>query len=379
MILPRLSIFQFLTAQARSVAPAVVRLGAALVLLAALASCADDKEAKNEPSFDRGAMLANYADSLIIPALTRFEASALALHQQAESYASNPLTQDIAALRSAWIQAATAWQWAAPYNFGPATLPTGPLWQEIATFPANAAGIEQYVSASDFSLNNFQRDTRGLFAVEYLIFGPEASKLAEESSRRQYLLALTARLRDLARQTREGWGSYRALFVGSVGTDAGSSTTTLFNEFNTHYELLKNYKFGLPLGQRAGQTQAEPQRVEAYYSGQSWALAREHMKASENVWRGRSQSGSDGLGFDDYLKTAAGGSDVAQQTVAQLRIVWQALDAMPNEPPLADQIRGGGTQAMTVFTELSKLTRFFKSEISSRLGLAITYSSGDGD
>mgnify|MGYP007059449494 CR=1 FL=1 len=30
-------------------------------------------------------------------------------------------------------------------------------------------------------------------------------------------------------------------------------------------------------------------------------------------------------------------------------------------------------------TEMQKLTRFFKSELSSLLGISITYSSGDGD
>jgi hypothetical protein len=32
-----------------------------------------------------------------------------------------------------------------------------------------------------------------------------------------------------------------------------------------------------------------------------------------------------------------------------------------------------------VHTELLKLTRFYKSDLSSLIGIAVTYSSGDGD
>ena len=356
-----------------------------VALIACLAwatmACKDSTsdETGGSAAFDRSAMLAHYADSLIVPAYDGWLAATQALHQQAEAFAASPAPNTRAELQRLWLEAVRAWQWAAPYDFGPANQPTGKLTQEVATFPADAAGIERYIAAGDNSLNNFDRATRGHYAIEYLIHGPEADKLATEANRRAYLLALTAHLQRLAQQTRSAWTTYRPLFVGNAGTDAGSSTTTLFNEFNVHYELLKNFKFGLPLGQRAGQTQAEPQRVEAYYSGQSLALAREHFRVTEHVYYGRTKRGTDGPGFDDYVRSTAGGAELLQQTETQLRVAQQALNTIADSPSLAEQIRANASQPQAAFQELLKLTRFFKSEISSRLGLAITYSSGDGD
>jgi hypothetical protein len=42
-------------------------------------------------------------------------------------------------------------------------------------------------------------------------------------------------------------------------------------------------------------------------------------------------------------------------------------------------VQSAPTAATNFHTELQKHTRFFKSDMSSLLGLAITFSSGDGD
>jgi predicted lipoprotein len=291
-------------------------------------------------------------------------------------------------LRDAWADAYEAWQYANAYNFGPAGeegLRKG-LVEEIGTFPANESKIQSVLSAGTWNLNDFNRDARGFLAIEYLIFGKNKTAqeivddFANSATRRNYLLALVVDVKNRVGEVRNAWrDSYRESFVQNAGTDVGSSASQLYNEFVRSYESIKNFKLGLPLGKRPGQTQAEPQLFEAYYSGQSLLFLKAHVAAIEDIWRGRARDGQDGVGFQEYLESVEGGKDLVASTESQLAALKTALNAVPVSPSLAEQITGGQTQVDALYVEFSKMTRFFKSDMSSLLGIAITFSSGDGD
>ncbi len=174
-------------------------------------------------------------------------------------------------------------------------------------------------------------------------------------------------------------GAYYTEFIGNKGTDAGSSTSQCYNEFVRSFESAKNFKLGLPLGKRPGQIQAEPQLVEAYYSGKSLECLRLHLTAIENIWYGRSKSGQDGVGFREYLEKVEGGPALIISTETQLAALRTALAAVSDTPALSVQITNANPQLETLYTEFQKMTRYFKSDLSSLLGIAITFSSGDGD
>lgn len=339
-------------------------------------------------NFDRQAMLRNYADNLIKPAYIQLQNQTNVLHSAVEVFLTNPDPQTLTAVRDAWVSAYTDWQYANAYNFGPAGesgLRKG-LIEEIGTFPVSTAKIDAAITAGIWSLEDFNRDARGFLAVEYLIFGQNQSidgvvaALVANAARRDYLLALTDHLRNRSNEVLTAWnGTYRNEFVQNDGTEAGSSTSQLYNEFVRSFETIKNFKLGLPLGKRPGQVQVEPQLVEALYSEQSLTMLKNHLTAIENIWYGRDRNGQDGIGFREYLESVTGGNDLIASTEAQLAAVKAALNAVPASPSLSEQISGDKTQLENLYTELQKMTRFFKSDLSSLLGIAITYSSGDGD
>jgi predicted lipoprotein len=100
-----------------------------------------------------------------------------------------------------------------------------------------------------------------------------------------------------------------------------------------------------------------------------------------NIWNGTGADGTDYTGFKEYLAEVAGGPELIAATEQQLAVIQTALNAIPETPPLSAQIASDDamTKAVTLHDELQKNTRYFKSDMSSRLGIAITYSSGDGD
>ncbi len=355
--------------------------------LLSLQACNDGNNADSNPTFDRTAMLQHYADNLIQPAFINLQTSTNKLLTQIGAFANNPSESTLNAAQTAWVQAYSDWQFANAYNFGPAGeegIRKG-LIEEIGTFPAAEGKIETAIAANNHSLNNFDRDARGFLALEYLLFGKNktvadlVAGFQASASRVAHLQAISNNLQARIDAVVQEWASYEATFTKNNGTDVGSATSQLYNEFVRSYESIKNFKVGLPAGKRPGQTKPEPQLVEAFYSGRSLEMIKLHLQAIENIYYGRDKNGTAGLGFKNYLESVEGGKELIALTEAQLQKVKEALNAVPSNQPFSVLIANNDPAVDALHTELQKHTRFFKSDMSSLLGIAITFSSGDGD
>lgn len=352
-----------------------------MLLLLGLAACKGGEPPVGPEPFDRGAMLRHWSETLIRPGYGAATTAAAGLLTQVEALAvDSPDAAAVLAARTAWTQAITAWQAVQLYDFGPAENSFGSLLEDLGTFPADTAGIEAFIAAGDTSLANFDRDTRGFAALDYLLFAPRGAEAAttaarlsgpEGALRRAYLRAVARDLHTRLAAVADAWASYEATFVASTGSDAGSSTAVLYNQWVRSYENLKNFKLGLPLGLRPGQTQTEPARVEAYYSGHSGPLLLAHFEAVVALW--------EGPGWAAYLETVTGGPELVASTRPQIEATRAALSPLATGPALSTRIAQDPAAAEAAFAALQQLTRFFKSDLSSRLGISITYDSGDGD
>jgi uncharacterized protein len=358
-------------------------VGVLALLLVGFACSKSGGENPAPAGFDRVKMLENYYDGLILPAFIGLETNTLALETAIKALNANPSETTLMRAQGAWESAYFAWQSANAYNFGPTGeegLRKG-LVEEIGTFPSNITKIENNINNAVVTFNDFERDNRGFLAIEYLLFDVDTptalGKLRGNTNRRNYLNALTEHLKGWVSGARSGWAAYRSEFVRKDGTDVGSSTSALYNEFVRSFESIKNFKVGLPMGLRAGQLQPEPNRVEAFYSKKSLLFLSAHLRNIENIYYGKNIQ--DGLGFKDYLDSLNGGKELVSATETQWRSVQTVLNAVPSNTTLADLARVADAKGVSFHTELQKQTRFFKSDMSSLMGIAITYASGDGD
>lgn len=360
----------------------------ALGLILTTVACNDDnKQNIDSGNFDRAIMLTNYADNLIIPSYTALLTKVDVLKHNINLMIKPESTaEQLLQVREAWFEVAQQWQFCNSYNFGPAGemgIKKG-LNEEIATFPIAETKLINFINANDTAFANFDRDTRGIYAIEYLLYTPGLSNnqildsIKNNTNKINYLNALIGNVRKNVGDVVTQWSAYRGNFMSNKGTDIGSSTSMLYNEFLKSYEGLKNYKFGIPLGRRPGQTEPLPQQVEAYYSGISTSLAKLHWQSVKQIWEGMAANGADGPGFKEYLQNVPGGNDLISLTQTQVAAVDAKLNLLP-ATKLSDAISQQFNVVDDVHTELQKTTRFFKSDMSSLLGIAITYSSGDGD
>lgn len=361
-----------------------------ITLITAIASmlvaCGDGGSGTSVDAFDRRPMITAVTNTVIIPGYTRVTAVAEDLARKVQALDSEPTTDHIVSLRNALDSLNIAWQAVVLFDFGPADGMFGSLAENIATFPVDAAGVESLVAAGDTAFADFRRDTRGLVALDYLLGRGTVQETRDSftgstgAGRQRYLRAVANAIHKQLSDVLAQWtGSYREQFVSRTGTDAGSSVSLLYNHLNIGFELLKNFKIGLPLGKRAGQTTTEPTRVEAYYRGASLSLARAHFEACVRLWHGRGSDGAVFPSFRAYLATVPNGQRLIDDTESQIARVESAFATIGTNQSLSDLIISQPALVEQLHTELQKLTRFYKSEMSSLLGIAITYSSGDGD
>lgn len=334
-------------------------------------------------SFDRNVFLEHYGKNLIIPAYQKLNISLNGLQANIMQLLSNPNENNLTLAQTAWIEAFLIWQEANAYNFGPADAAglNKSLVEEIGTFPVNVAQIEAFIAQNDTSFQNFMRDTRGFLAIEYLLFGvpnPNIVVELQNNNRKNYLRALTNHLCKKVGEVNTAWITYLPSFIAKNGSDAGSSTSALYNEFVKSFEAIKNFKLGIPLGLRPGQTSTQPNKVEALYAKISTETLKKNYEQIKNIYFGISPNGTKGLSFKDYLLAVSGGEELVTLTEQSLQRIDQAMEAL-NTDPLPLQIANNYQALENLHTEMQKHTRFFKSDMSSLLGIAITYSSGDGD
>ena len=344
--------------------------------------------AGNGSSFDRKAMLVNLSTNLIIPGYTSFQAATVNLSAAVSAFNSSPDNGKLVAAQAAFQVAYQQWQSVSVYEFGPAMDQS--LRVNMNTFPASVAQINANVSSGTYNpllLANLA--AKGFPAIDYLLFGTGTDNNSillayttdsQAANRKVYLAALASEIKTKASAVLTAWnGGYNTTFVNATGTDIGSSTGQMVNQLVYDYETLKNFEIGIPAGiQSMGTVFSE--KVQACYSKISVQLALLHIQALQNVYLGKSAQG-DGLGLDDYLlqdnAKYSNGNPLNDVIKAQFTTAIAKLQALTD--PLANQLKTNPAAVTAAYTELQKLTVLLKTDMTSSLGILITYGDNDGD
>ncbi|WP_316844140.1 imelysin family protein [Pedobacter psychrodurus] len=364
---------------------AVIALSAFILVQSCKKSASSDDNGTGDKgsSFDRKAMLTNMSTNMIIPAYTAYLASAVSLDAAVTAFNGAPDLAKLTTLQNAFKAAYKQWQSTSIYEFGPA----GDVGLRVNTntYPTDVNQINANVNSGIYNpLLLANLSAKGLPALDYLLFGTGTDNAAilvqytsdsKATNRKTYLASLATEMKTNASTVLNAWnGTYKNTFINATGTDVGSSTGQLINQIVYDYETLKNYQVGVPAGvQSMGNT--FPQKVEAYYSKISAQLVLLHLQALQNVYLGK-----DGSGFDDYLIQANAkynGGSLNDAIKNQFTVAIAKVQTLTD--PLSTQITNTPAAVTAVYTELQKLTVLLKTDMTSSLGILITYGDNDGD
>jgi hypothetical protein len=334
-------------------------------------------------------MLQNYAEALIIPGLQSFQTAVDSMAGSLSQFSQQKNTPNLKILRQKFAAAYTNFQRISPFEFGPSESEN--LRASLNTFPANTDQINVNISSGSYNLGTIDNiAAKGFPAVDYLLYGKNATDSvilalfvsdAKAANRISYLTACISEIKTKTQSVVNAWtGNYKSVFLGATGSQIGSSLGLMVNQLNYELDLLKNSKIGIPLGKKSLGVKF-PEKCEAFYVNSiSVALAKESLKTIENFYLGRSSSGANGLGLDDYLRHlgASHGSGSLDEAInSQFNQAKSKLELVPE--PLSASVDNNSQAVDAAYMELVKLLVLLKTDLPSALGIVITYQDSDGD
>ncbi len=339
----------------------------------------------SQDSFDKQALLTNYADNLILPAYTSFKTSLDSLVAVYASFKSTGSIADFQVVKQKYLVAYLKYQRCDLFEMGPAESTI--IRSNFNVFPTDTVQINSNISSGTYDLGALSNlDAKGFPAIEFLFYGNNSnesdivSSFTTSVNRKQYVSTILEEMTTKLNYVISTWNtSYRTTFINSLGTNIGSSIGFLINQLNFQLDYLKNAKIGIPLGKKSLDV-ALPEKCEAYYTKQSVLYALATLTSIENVYLGKSTSGNDGKGFDDYLdhlEAKYGTGTLNSAIKSQFAVTHTKLAAITGN--LDAQIISNPTLVNASYTELVKLLVLLKTDMPSNLGVVITYQDGDGD
>lgn len=366
-----------------------------LAILFAVYSCGDDDTTVtpegngmgSTSSFDRSALLENWADNIIIPGYQDFVMKVNTLETTTAAFTEN--ADDLSAVREAWLDAYTTWQRVSMFEIGPAE--TVNLRLNLNIYPATVATIENNIESGSYDLNlSSNRSAKGFPAIDYLLYGIDADDEAilarynndQSEAYKQYLTDVVADIRLLSTTVLEAWeGDFRNTFVTNDGASATASTDRFVNDYIFYFERnLRAGKMGIPGGVFSGSVEANT--IEALYAGNlSKDLFLEGLDAVQDFFNGKAYN-SDAQGeslasYLDALNTVSDGADLndiinsqfdtARDSVAAL---GEFEDELTINPP---------TSFLEAYNEVQRLVPLLKVDMVSAMSISIDFADADGD
>lgn len=368
-----------------------------LLLTAFLLCACGGKEHEPSPADntkDRQLILTHWADDMIIPAYEDFQNVFNVMLSKADDFADSPSEATLSALRTAWVNAYTAWQRVGLYEFGPADRYT--LRNFFNIYPADVSGITSNIGNPAVNLDlPTSYAQQGFPALDYLINGVASDDAAivdyytsveDGADRLAYLKLITGRMDTLLTKVVSEWQStYRDTFIAKTGLDISSSTGLVVNAYTLWYErYVRSGKIGIPAGAGVGTSgTAYPERVEAFYKRDiSRSLAQAAHQAAADFFNGRGFDQTEGPSLKSYLD-ALGAKDATSGTMLS-KIINDQLDTIETlvdqlSPDFYNQINSDNQPVIDTYAAMQKLVRLLKVDMSSAMSITITYTDNDGD
>jgi predicted lipoprotein len=347
----------------------------------ALLSCSDETTQPDE-EIDKQALLVNYADNLIIPSFSELNDNSIKLSESLVDLKEKYSPSNLENVRTAYIELATSWQSCSMYGFGPAQ--DIQLRQAINTFPTDTVRIVENISSGSYSLaisSNFK--AKGLPALGYLLYPNENENTEEYFTDDNLLTYLTDLVNDINNNisyVNNGWNDYREEFITNLGNDAGSSLSIMINEFVFDYEIAKRAKVGIPSGIYGS---VLPYNFEAPHSNLSYVLLHENLTAYKRFITGPNNNDSERTDniqeYLDALSATRNDSDLSliiteelNESISKIETFRDPMHEMVQEP-------SGKEKIDALYKNMQEMVVLVKTDMTSSMGILISYQDNDGD
>ncbi len=354
-----------------------------------LFSCSEDEESvvNLNDSFDREAMLTNWANNIILPRYEAYRGAVENLVNAKNTFVTAPNGSSYEQLDAAWLSAYTAWQWVSMFEIGKAEEIT--LRDFINTFPTNANNIEANIQSANYNLAlPSARSQQGFPALDYLLHGRSGTTaeavatFAQSENHRQYLSDVVDRISVLSNEVVNDWqNGYRESFITNSGSAASSSVNKLVNDFMFYYEkALRAGKIGIPAGVFSNQPLSD--RVEGLYKEEiSKVLFQTALNASADFFVGNHFNGNGrGVSLKDYLnfvEASTEGEPLSALIENQFNVAKQKGNLLRDNFRL--EVETNNAKMLETYDALQANVILMKVDMFQALNVRVDYVDADGD
>jgi hypothetical protein len=340
--------------------------------------------------FDRQAMLTNWADNIIIPALQDLSSDLETLSTDKDAFLAAPNQATLDAVRVSWLEAYKTWQYVEMFNIGKAEELNYAFQMNI--YPTNSSDIKSNVTSGTYDLASVNNnDAVGFPAVDYMLYALSDSDTeilevyttaSNFDAYKTYLSDLVNQMQSLTTTVLNDWTSnYRTVFVNNTANTATSSANKLTNDFIFYYEKgLRANKFGIPAG--VFSTTPFNDKVEAFYNKEvSKVLALTALEATQDFFNGKSyNSSTTGESFNSYLtylNTIRQGDDLSALINNQFNTAESKIKLLSNSFSL--QVDTENIKMLEAYDELQRAVVLLKVDMIQAMNISIDYVDADGD
>ncbi|WP_179346373.1 imelysin family protein [Winogradskyella ursingii] len=366
----------------------------AIVFVAIACTSSDDSNDNGNDGFDREALLTNYADNIIIPALENFESKLAAMDIARENFVNDINQTNLDLLSEAWLDAYKAWQFVEMFNIGLAETLSADENDGFVVFfnryPVTVSDIETGAESGNYDLNSINYyDAQGFPALDFLIHGvadADASSLDKFTTNVHnlgyidYLNNVQLQMNSKFSLVINDWQvAYRDEFISNTSSSVTGSFNKIVNDYIYYYEKgLRANKIGTPAGNfSAGNT--FPEKVEAFYKNDvSRELALLGLEAIQKVFNGQSlvDASTSGVSFASYLDYLES-SDLKNDTNAQFEAAKQKIQTL--NPSFSQQVINDNTQMTQAYDLLQQAVVLLKVDMVSVFDVQVDFTDSDGD
>jgi len=336
-------------------------------------------------TFDRGTILLNYSENIIIPRYTIFKSSMDNLKNSIDTFKSTPSSDNFDLLQNNWIDAYKKWQYVEMFNISKAEEIMYNL--KMNTYPVSKERIDNNIDTEKTDLSNPNDwSAQGFPGLDYMIHGIAENKDAvielysSNSKYGDYLSTLGNLMSDITNSVVEDWNSYKDTFNTSIENTATSAFNMMVNDFVFYFEKgLRTNKIGIPAGRFS--SLPLPEKIEAYYYSKngfgnlSKTLVLEARQAATEFFTGSNSEGIKGPSYStylDYLETEIGPTVETKLEEAKVR-----LDNLQDN--FITQIDDNNTLMLLAFDALQTIVVNLKTDMLSNFNIAVDYTDADGD
>ena len=199
-----------------------------------------------------------------------------------------------------------------------------------------------------------------------------------------YLTDVTNEIYTNASSISADWSTHNQNFIENNTSNAqGSSVSNLINALSLHYEaFVRKGKIGIPSGVFNGISQQTlPGHVEGSYSSFSAEFVIREMQAISKLIKGANYlSNANGDGLDDYLdfvEAKNGNENLSVVIENKINIIIANLNTLSGD--LSNNITSNPSGVNTVYQSMQQLVPLIKVEMTSNLGVLVSYQDNDGD